>query len=533
MEGSGAIGKNRKARNIDMCTRPLLGKIILFSLPLIATGILQLLYNAADIIVVGQFSGHTAMAAVGSTGSLVNLVTNLFIGLSVGSLSAMSRWIGAGEKEKADRIVHTSIPVGVIGGVVVGVIGFFGAELFLKWMKTDVNVIDQATLYLKIYFVGMPFAMLYNFGAAILRACGDTKRPLIILSLAGLINVGLNLWLVVGFNMGVAGVAIGTTASQAISAVAVLWVLWRRKGYGCFRFKKMHVYTGALKEIVHIGLPAGVQGTIFSLSNVIIQSSINIFGDIAMAGNAAAASIEGFVYTAMNAVSQACLTFTAQNYGANKLKNIRLILVQCVAIVTVVGVALGAAAYVFSPQLLFLYNKDAEVIAYGVDRLAIVATMYFLCGLMEVLVGTLRGVGRSLVPMILSVVGVCGGRIIWIYTVFAAEQNLTMLYLSYPVSWLLAIVMHLITYFCVIGRVKKELSPIGVAEAAVKTLSDVAAASEEAVCSPPQEEGSFLAAEQTESALKPCEESFEPQNTELITPLCKERDDEIGEEKNI
>ena len=331
MEGSGAIGKNRKARNIDMCTRPLLGKIILFSLPLIATGILQLLYNAADIIVVGQFSGHTAMAAVGSTGSLVNLVTNLFIGLSVGSLSAMSRWIGAGEKEKADRIVHTSIPVGVIGGVVVGVIGFFGAELFLKWMKTDVNVIDQATLYLKIYFVGMPFAMLYNFGAAILRACGDTKRPLIILSLAGLINVGLNLWLVAGFNMGVAGVAIGTTASQAISAVAVLWVLWRRKGYGCFRFKKMHVYTGALKEIVHIGLPAGVQGTIFSLSNVIIQSSINIFGDIAMAGNAAAASIEGFVYTAMNAVSQACLTFTAQNYGANKLKNIRLILVQCVA----------------------------------------------------------------------------------------------------------------------------------------------------------------------------------------------------------
>ncbi len=485
MEGCGDIKKHKKVKNTDMCTRPLLGKIIMFSLPLIATGILQLLYNAADIIVVGQFSGHTAMAAVGSTGSLVNLVTNLFIGFSVGALSAMSRWIGAGEKEKADRIVHTSIPVGVIGGVIVGIIGFFGAELFLKWMKTDPNVIDQATLYLKIYFVGMPFAMLYNFGASILRACGDTKRPLIILSLAGLINVGINLWLVAGFNMGVAGVAIGTTASQAISAVAVLWVLWKQKGYGCFRFKKMRVYSDSLKEIVQIGLPAGIQGTIFSLSNVIIQSSINIFGDIAMAGNAAAASIEGFVYTAMNAVSQACLTFTAQNYGASKLKNIRLILVQCVAIVTVVGVVLGVAAYVFSPQLLYIYNKDAAVIAYGVDRLAIVSTMYFLCGLMEVLVGSLRGMGRSFVPMLLSVVGVCGGRIIWIYTVFAAEHNLTMLYLSYPVSWLLAIVMHLITYFVVYGHVKKVLRPEKKDENAVQALSplpcDETAATEEEI----------------------------------------------------
>lgn len=303
MEESGDIKVKKNKKQVDMCTRPLLGKIIWFSLPLIATGILQLLYNAADIIVVGQFSGHTAMAAVGSTGSLVNLVTNLFIGLSVGALSAMSRWIGAGEKEKADKVVHTSIPVGLIGGIIVGVIGFFGAEFFLELMKTDANVIGQATLYLKIYFVGMPFSMLYNFGASILRACGDTKRPLIILSLAGLINIGINLLLVIAFDMGVAGVAIGTTVSQAISAVAVLWVLCRRKGYGKLRFGKLRIYGDTLKDIIRIGLPAGIQGTIFSLSNVIIQSSINVFGDIAMAGNAAAANIEGFVYTAMNALS--------------------------------------------------------------------------------------------------------------------------------------------------------------------------------------------------------------------------------------
>ena len=458
MEESGDIKVKKNKKQVDMCTRPLLGKIIWFSLPLIATGILQLLYNAADIIVVGQFSGHTAMAAVGSTGSLVNLVTNLFIGLSVGALSAMSRWIGAGEKEKADKVVHTSIPVGLIGGIIVGVIGFFGAEFFLELMKTDANVIGQATLYLKIYFVGMPFSMLYNFGASILRACGDTKRPLIILSLAGLINIGINLLLVIAFDMGVAGVAIGTTVSQAISAVAVLWVLCRRKGYGKLRFGKLRIYGDTLKDIIRIGLPAGIQGTIFSLSNVIIQSSINVFGDIAMAGNAAAANIEGFVYTAMNALSQACLTFTAQNYGANKLGNIRLILAQCAGIVTVVGVVLGVAAYLCAAPLLSLYNGDAEFIRYGIDRLAIVSTRYFLCGLMEVLVGSLRGMGRSLVPMILSVVGVCGGRVLWIYTVFAAEHNLTMLYLSYPVSWLLAIIMHLITYFVVFKKVRGELS---------------------------------------------------------------------------
>ncbi|PWM72440.1 MAG: MATE family efflux transporter [Bacillota bacterium] len=442
-----------------MCTRPLFGKILLFSLPLVATGILQLLYNAADIIVVGQFADHTAMAAVGSTGSLVSLVVNLFLGLSVGALSVMSRYIGAEDAEKADRVVHTSIPVGVIGGVVVAIVGFFGARFFLELMATDALVIDQAAIYLQIYFLGMPFAMLYNFGASILRACGDTKRPLIILAAAGLINVGINLWLVIAYGLGVVGVAVGTTVSQIVSAAAVLVVLCRQKGYGKFSFKKMRIHWDALKEIVRIGLPAGIQGTIFSLSNVIIQSSVNSFGDIAMAGSAAAANIEGFVYTAMNSVSQACLTFTAQNYGAKKLGNIRLVLAQCVLIVTAIGVAMGVGAYLLARPLLALYNGNAEVIAWGAERLLYVCVPYFLCGLMEVLVGSLRGMGRSLLPMIFSIVAVCGVRILWIYTVFAAEHSFMTLFISYPVSWIAAILMHLCTYFAVRKKVKKQLSP--------------------------------------------------------------------------
>ncbi len=449
----------KKNREIDMCTRPLFGKILLFSLPLIATGILQLLYNAADIITVGQFADHTAMAAVGSTSSLVNLVVNLFIGLSVGALSAMSRYIGAGEKEKASRIVHTSIPLGLISGVVVGIIGYFGARTFLVWMDTDALVVDQATIYLQIYFLGMPFSMLYNFGASILRACGDTKRPLLILAGAGLINVGVNLWLVIAFRLGVVGVAVGTTVSQLISAAAVLWILCRRKGYGRYYFRKTRIHKDALSEIIRIGLPAGVQGTIFSLSNVIIQSSVNSFGDIAMAGSAAAASLEGFVYTAMNAISQACLTFTAQNYGARNLGNIRLILVQCTLIVTVIGVAMGVGVYLLAHPLLALYNGNENVIAWGTERLLYVCVPYFLCGLMEVLVGSIRGMGRSFLPMLFSIIAVCGVRLIWIYTVFAADRTFAMLFISYPVSWIAAIIMHFCTYLAVYKKVKNLLQP--------------------------------------------------------------------------
>ena len=449
----------KEKRASDMCTRPLLGKIILFSLPLIATGILQLLYNAADIIVVGRFADHTAMAAVGSTSSLVNLIINLFIGLSVGTLSVMSRQIGAGNREKADKIVHTSIPLSLIGGVIVGIIGFFGARFFLELMKTDLKVIDQAVIYLQIYFIGMPFCMLYNFGASILRACGDTKSPLIVLCVSGLINVGINFWLVAGYNLGVVGVAVGTTVSQIISSIAILFLLAKRKDYGKFSFRKMKIHGATLAEIIRIGLPAGIQGMTFSLSNVIIQSSINSFGDIAMAGNAAASSIEGFIYTSMNAISQACLTFTAQNYGAHKLSNLKLVLIQCTLIVCSIGIALAGIVFLFKEPLLTLYNKEPEVIRYGAERLVYICLPYLLCGVMEVLVGSLRGMRCSFLPMIFSIVSICGGRILWIYTVFKFKHTLPMLYLSYPISWLVAILLHFFTYIFVSRKVKKELLP--------------------------------------------------------------------------
>lgn len=442
----------------DMCQRPLLKKIILFSLPLIATGILQLLYNAADIVVVGQIDGHTAMAAVGSTGSLVNLITNLFIGLSVGALSAMSRSIGANDAEHADNIVHTSVLVSLIGGVIVGAFGFFACEQMLIWMQTPESVLPLSVSYLKIYFLGMPFMTLYNFGASVLRACGDTKRPLIILCGAGMVNVVLNYILVAGFGLGVVGVAVGTTASQVLSAVAVIAVLMRREGFGYFNIKKMRIDRRSLLEMTEIGLPAGIQSTIFSISNVIIQSSINSFGDVAMAGSAAASNLEGFVYISMNSISQACLTFTARNYGAHNTANMRLVLYQCLGIVTVIGVVMGVAVYLLAQPLLSIYNGDAEVIVYGVERLLLVCVPYFLCGIMEVVVGSLRGMGCSVLPMISAIVGVCGIRIVWIYTVFAMNRTLFMLYLSYPISWMITIAIHMVCYYCVRAKTERMVA---------------------------------------------------------------------------
>ncbi|MEG2560984.1 MAG: MATE family efflux transporter [Clostridia bacterium] len=431
--------------DMDMCSRPLFGKIILFSLPLVFTGILQLLYNAADIIVVGRFADSNAMAAVGSTGALVNLVINLFIGLSVGALAAMAQAIGSRDEKAAEKIVHTAILVSVIGGVIVGIFGYFMTETFLRWMKTPEDILPLSAIYLKIFFVGMPANLLYNFGASILRACGDTKNPLIFLTLSGLVNVALNLVFVIVFKMSVAGVAWATIIAQAISAVLVVICLSRRKGFGKLTIKRLRIDKGALLKIMRIGLPAGIQSTIFSFSNVIIQSAINSMGNAAMAGSAASASIEGFVYTSMNAVSQAALTFTGQNYGANKRKNCSIVLVQTMAITTVLGLVMGVSSYLAAPWLLKVYNTDPEVIKFGVQRLLVIGTTYFTCGLMEVLVGSLRGIGLSFTPMFVSIVGVCGVRILWIYTVFAATHNLIALYLSYPVSWVITVIIHFVT----------------------------------------------------------------------------------------
>ncbi len=441
-----------KKAPVDLCTRPLLKKTVLFALPLVLTSVLQLLYNAADIIVLGRWAGdesEAAVGAVGSTGALINLITNLFIGLSVGALAIVARYVGARDNDKIQKSVHTSLIVSVIGGVAVGILGFFLSGSMLKLMNTPENVLPLSALYLKIYFCGMPFNLLYNFGANVLRACGDTRRPLIILALSGIVNIALNILTVACFKMSVAGVGVATTAAQAVSAAGVIIALLLRRDAAKLVFKKLRIHKASLIDIIKIGLPAGIQGTVFSFSNVIIQSSINGFGDVAVTGNATAANIEGFVYVAMNAVAQSCLTVAGQNYGAAKSENIDLTLMQCLVLASGVGLVLGVGAYLLATPLLKLYGIGGDALSYGAERMSIVCTFYFMCGIMEVLVGVLRGIGRSVMPMIVSVLGVVGVRILWIYTVFEVRHTLIMLYISYPVSWLFTLAVHLICYLAV------------------------------------------------------------------------------------
>lgn len=469
----------------DFTVRPLLGKTVLFTLPLILTSVLQLLYSASDIIVLGRFAGdesEAAVAAVGSTGALINLITNLFIGLSVGALAVAARFVGARDNDRLSKSVHTSVTVSLITGIFVGGVGFFLSETMLKWMNTPDSVLRLSSLYLKIYFIGMPFNFLYNFASSNLRACGDTRRPLIALILAGVANIGLNILTVAVFKMSVAGVGIATVASQAVAAIGVTFALMRRRDAAKLSLKKLRINKSVLIDIIKIGLPAGGQGVIFSLSNVIIQSSINSFGDIAMSGNAAAGNVEGFVYVAMNSVSQACLTVAGQNYGAAKPKNIDLAVVQCLLLVTGTGL-IGVAFWLAGPVLLKIYGCGPEAIAYGTERLAIICTMYFLCGIMEVMVSALRAIGRSLVPMLVSVVGVCGVRILWVFTVFKHFHTLVVLQLSYPTSWLITLLVHTACYIAARKKAFKELNAMNAAkanaaESSGSVLPDVAATNE-------------------------------------------------------
>ena len=441
-----------------MCTRPLFGKIFLFSLPLMLTGILQLLYNASDIIVLGRFASDNSAGAVGSTGALVNLITNLFLGLSVGACSAAARWIGAKDEQRLDHVVHTAIFLSLVGGVLIGLVGVFSSRALLLLMNVPQDsLLDLSALYLKIYFAGMPFNLLYNFGSSLLRARGDTKLPLIALCIAGIANVGLNIFFVVVCRMDVAGVALGTVIAQAMSSTFVILQLVRTRGHCKLYLRRIRPYRDAVGDILKIGLPAGVQGCIFSLSNVVIQSSINSFGEAAITGNAEAANLEGFVYVSMNAISQACLTFTGQNYGAGRKKNIDVVFFNSLAIVTVIGLLLGLGAYFAGGLLLSIYTKSPEVIAAGLERMSIISTTYFLCGVMEVLVGSLRGIGHSILPMIVSILGVCGLRLLYIYTVFAAFGTPVVLYLSYPISWIIASLAHFV-YF--LSARKKEFRRI-------------------------------------------------------------------------
>lgn len=454
--------KVKKNYEMDMSSGNLFLKIIRFSLPLALMGMLQLFYNAADLIVVSNFSGdNNALGAVGSTSSIINLIVNLFIGLSVGTNVVIAKYYGAKQYKKISDVVHTSILISGIIGIILGIFGFVFARQLLLLMSND---LELSVIYLKIYFLGMPFNMIYNFAASILRAVGDTKRPLYFLSIAGIINIILNLFFVIVLNLSVAGVAIATVISQIVSCVLIMITLLKTKECYKFSFSNLKINKEALIEITKIGLPAGIQSSIFSISNVIIQSSVNKFGYVVMNGNSAAQSVEGFVYTAMNSVYHAALAFMGQNIGAKKTKNIKKVTLYSLIIVTLISLILGGALFISGKYVLKIYTDIEAEIDVAFIRLHYLCLPYFLCGIMDVMVGCLRGLGSSTLPMIVSIIGVCGFRIAWIYFIFYPNTNfenikdLNLLYVSYPVSWIITFCVHFIVYLFISRKKIKEIN---------------------------------------------------------------------------
>ncbi len=438
-----------KKYEIDMCHGPLLKQIIIFSVPLILSGMLQLLFNAADIIVVGRFSGSESLAAVGSTSSLINLLVNLFIGVSIGANVLFGRYCGAGDDKNASETVHTAIYTAIYAGIIMIFIGLIFSKPLLELMGTPNDVIELATLYMRIYFIGMPGFMIYNFGSALLRTVGDTKRPLYFLTISGIVNIVLNLIFVIIFKLGVAGVATATIISESLSAFFIVRCLLKSEGVLKLEKEKLKFHNDKLIKMLKIGLPAGLQGVIFNISNVLIQSSVNSFGSTVIAGNTAACNIEGFVYTSMNAIYQTSLSFTSQNMGAKQYHRVDEILIKCLCMVTAVGFILGYGAYLLGNQLLGIYSSQPEVIRAGLVRLSLVSAPYFLCGIMDVIVGSLRGMGYSIMPMIVSLIGACAFRVVWIFTIFKMHHSLFILYLSYPISWIITFGVHALCYLCV------------------------------------------------------------------------------------
>lgn len=449
--------KAKQQYEMDMCSGPILKKMLIFAIPLMFSGILQLLFNAADVIVVGRFAGDNSLAAVGSTSSLINLLTNLFMGLSVGANVLVARYYGANHEKDLKSTVHTAITLSIISGLCLTLIGVIGAPVILKWMQTPDEVLSLAVIYLRIYFIGMPAMMLYNFGASILRAVGDTKRPLYYLIIAGIINVILNLFFVIILRMDVAGVASATAISQCISAFLMLRCLMREQSSIRVNIKELKIARDKFIKILQIGLPAGFQGTLFSLSNVFIQSSVNSFGKTIVAGNSAASNLEGFVYVAMNSFHQAAISFTSQNVGAGQYKRINRILLTALGCVSVVGLVLGNVVFLCGRPLLGFYTKSDAVIDAGMVRLSIICSIYFLCGVMDVMVGSLRGLGYSIMPMIVSLIGACALRLIWLATLFQLEpfHRIEMVYVTYPVSWILTFLAHVICFLIVRRKLPK------------------------------------------------------------------------------
>lgn len=434
---------------IDMCNGSIMDKLISFSLPLMLSGILQLMFNAVDIVVVGRFSGSQALAAVGSTTALINIFTNLFIGISLGANVLAARFYASGKEKEMSETVHTAITLALISGIIMAVVGLVLAKLALELMGTPSDVIELSTLYMRIYFCGMPFFMLYNYGAAILRAVGDTKRPLIFLIISGVANAGLNMILVIIFHMGVAGVGIGTVISQLISCILVLRCLYKSEGCYQLRFSKLRIQKVYLRQIFQVGIPAGIQSTVINFSNALLQSSVNSFGSTAMAGYTAANNILGFLYASVNAVTQACMSFTSQNYGVGKYKRMDRVLINCLILSVVISGVLGCGSYAFGTEILKVYTEDPKVIQCGLEILSMTTVTYFLCGIMDLFPGALRGMGRSGVPMILSIIGTVGTRIVWIFMLFPQHRSLKFLFISYPASWLFTIVMQVICFYFV------------------------------------------------------------------------------------
>ena len=446
---------------MNMCEGPLVWKMLIFTVPLMFSGILQLLFNAADTIVVGRYAGSQALAAVGSTSSLINLLVNMFMGLSVGANILISRYYGAKKEEDIQRTVHTAITVAGIAGVLLAILGNLFAKPLLLLMGSPSDVVELAAVYVKIYFMGMPVFLIYNYGAAILRAVGDTKRPLYYLTTAGVVNVVLNLIFVIGFDMSVAGVALATVIAQCVSAVLLIRCMCKMEGSCRLELKKLGIHKDKAWLLLRHGLPAGLQGSVFSFSNVLIQSSINSFGSVAMAGSSAAANIEGFIYTAMNSFQQTALCFTSQNLGGGKYERINKVLRNSVLMVAFVGLVMGGGCYLFGEKLLGIYTSDPEVISYGLIRFRWIGRVYFLCGMMDALVGMLRGLGYAVVPMCVSIIGACGFRILWITTVFRKYHSLDVLFSSYSISWILTGGTHLICFIIVWRKLRRRLMQAG------------------------------------------------------------------------
>ena len=434
---------------IDMCSGSILPKLLKLTLPLMLSSVLQLLFNAADVIVVGNFAGDNSLAAVGSTTALVNLVTNLFLGLSTSANVLTSMFMGAGKDDRVSKTIHSSIFLSIASGLIMTVFGIIFADKLLILMNTPDETLGLSTLYLRIYFAGMIAMMIYNFGSSILRSKGDTKRPLYFLSFAGAVNVVLNLIFVIIFKMDVAGVALATVISQCISAFLIIRCLMKETDAFKFEFKKLRPDRKIVMRILQIGIPAGFQGVVFSLSNVVIQSSINGFGPIVMAGSAAAASIEGFIWVSMNSFSQGALTFVSQNVGAKKYSRINKIALITCACAAVTGLILGNLAYIFGKPLLSIYDDRPAVIDAGLTRMMLVCCFYFTCGLMDCIVGNIRGMGYAITPTIVSLIGACGLRILWIFTIFQIPKYNTefMLFLSYPLTWIVTFLVHLICFY--------------------------------------------------------------------------------------